>query len=191
MNTEIELAFASVAALTTWLHSQEIDTTAWGQGAAKQVNDLWQELVTGESSLQADPPLRCVQVVEVYVEQGGLLLVETAQHFVDGRVRARKRPPSEKMKPGEAPLAAAQRCLVEELAIDEAQLTLADPRISERTTLAESGSYPGLITAYTFYRVQLQVADLPTVPFQTVNAAHGQGDPVTAHQWAWLPRSDF
>lgn len=179
--------FATTDQLTHWLHTHQIDTTSWGQGAAKQVADLWQELVDGESTLQANPPLRCVEVVEVLVEREGQRLVETAQHFADGRVRARNRPPSEKLKPGEAPLAAAQRCLVEELAIEESRITVARQEITERVTLDESGSYPGLTTRYTFYRVYLQVAGLPTTPFTTTNAAHGDGDPVVAHQWAWQP----
>lgn len=180
-------ALTSTSALTHWLHTRQIDTSTWGQGAAKQVADLWQELVAGESTLQADPPLRCVAVVEVLVEREGQCLVETAQHFVDGRVRTRNRPPSEKLKPGEAPLAAAQRCLVEELGIEERRIRVVPREITERVTLDESGSYPGLTTRYTFYRVYLQVADLPTAPFTTTNAAHGDGDPVVAHQWAWLP----
>jgi 8-oxo-dGTP pyrophosphatase MutT (NUDIX family) len=180
-------ALTSTLALTHWLHTHQIDTTTWGQGAAKQVADLWQELVAGESTLQADPPLRCVAVVEVIVEREGQRLVETAQHFADGRVRARNRPPSEKLKPGETPLAAAQRCLVEELAIEHSRITVAQQAITQRITLDESGSYPGLTTRYTFYCVYLQVAGLPTTPFTTENAAHGHGDPVTAHQWGWLP----
>ncbi len=180
-------ALTSMSALTHWLHIHQIDTRGWGQGAAKQVADLWQELVAGESTLQADPPLRCVAVVEVLVEREGQQLVETAQHFADGRVRTRNRPPSEKLKPGEAPLAAAQRCLVEELAIEHNRITVAQQEITQRVTLDESGSYPGLTTRYTFYRVYLQVADLPTTPFTTTNTAHGHGDPVVAHQWAWQP----
>lgn len=187
MNTEIGLSFASATALTTWLHTQQIDTKTWGQGAAKQVDDLWHELMAGESTLQADPPLRCVRVVEVYVEQAGHRLVEAAQQLADGRVRARNRPPSEKLKPGEAPVAAAVRCLVEELTVDPAHITPTATPITERTVRDESGSYPGLQTAYTFYRVHVAVAGLPATAFTTANAAHGHGDPVVAHQWAWLP----
>jgi len=180
----------STAALTTWLHTHQIDTTAWGQGAAKQVDDLWHELMAGESTLQADPPLRCVRVVEVLVEQAGRRLVEAAQQLADGRVRVRNRPPSEKLKPGEAPFAAAVRCLVEELTVDPATITAANTPITERTVLDESGSYPGLQTAYTFYQVHLVVAGLPLTAFTTANAAHGPGDPVVAHQWAWVMLAD-
>ena len=180
-------ALTSMSALAHWLHTHQIDTTSWGQDAAKEVADLWQELVDGESTLQADPPLRCVAVVEVLVEREGQRLVEMAQQFADGRVRVRNRPPSEKLKPGEAPLTAAQRCLVEELAIEHSRITVARQEITQRVTLDESGSYPGLTTRYTFYRVYLKVAGLPTAPFTTINAAHGDGDPVVAHQWAWQP----
>lgn len=189
-NDDKVLTVSTATALTHWLHTHQIDTTTWGQGAAKQVTDLWQELVAGESTLQADPPLRCVEVVEVLVEREGQRLIETAQHFADGRIRERGRPPSEKLKPGETPLAAAQRCLVEELAIDSARITVASQAITQRISLDDSGSYPGLKTQYTFYRVHLQVDGLPQTTFTTINTAHDHGDPVTAHQWAWLPMSE-
>ncbi len=178
----------SLHQLLEWLKTQGIDTTAWGQGDAKSVGDLWQELLHGESTLQADPPLRRVQVVEVYVRENDRLLIESAQHFADGRVRTRNRPPSEKMHPAEAPLEAAQRCLVEELAIDPAALSFPLQQIPMRTIRDESGSYPNLSTEYTFYTVFARVHGLPSTSFTTPNAAHSDGDPIIAHQWEWVAR---
>ncbi len=179
------LPYPTLNQLRTWLHAHAIDTSAWGQGAAKALLDLWRELHQGESTLQADPPLRRVQVVEVHVTNGGRRLIERAQHFADGRVRTRNRPPSEKMHPLEEPLAAARRCLVEELAVPPAAITFPAQQITARTVRSESDSYPNLISEYTFYTVRAHVTGLPTTPFITPNAAHAAGDPVVAHQWEW------
>ncbi|MCB0186519.1 MAG: NUDIX hydrolase [Caldilineaceae bacterium] len=177
-------------ALAVWLHSQGVDTTPWGQGTAKSIHDLWHELQQGESSLRADPPLRCVQVVEVYIIAGTTLLVETAQHFADGRIRTRNRPPSEKLQPGEEPKAAALRCLQEELAVVPARVTISSQPISVRTIRDQSESYPNLTSEYTFYTVHVAVADLPTTAFTTPNLAHAAGDPIVAHRWAWVAREE-
>ena len=172
--------------LLEWLKTHGIDTNIWGQGDAKSVTDLWQELQHGESTLQADPPLRRVQVVEVHITNGDHRLIERAQHFADGRIRARNRPPSEKMHPAEAPLNAAQRCLVEELALTPAAIHFPTQQISMRTIRDNSGSYPNLTTEYTFYTVYAHVDGLPTTSFTTPNAAYGDGDPIIAHQWDWV-----
>lgn len=172
--------------LIEWLKTEGIDTTAWGQGDAKSVADLWQELQHGESTLQADPPLRRVQVVEVYVQEGDRLLIERAQHFADGRVRTRNRPPSEKMHPAEAPLEAAQRCLVEELMLAPSVIHFPPQPIPVRTVRDKSDSYPNLTSEYTFYTIFAHVNGLPTTSFTTPNAAHSDGDPIIAHQWEWV-----
>lgn len=182
-------AFPTAADLAQWLHAQGVDTAAWGHGDAKTVADLWQEHHHGECTLAADPALRIVHVVEVRVEQQGLLLIETEQQFADGRVRVRRRPPSEKLRPEEAPVAAAQRCLSEELALSPAAISFPTQEIPTRTLRDDSSSYPNLPSEYTFYTVHAQVTGLPTTSFTTPNAAHAAGDPIIAHRWAWVGRS--
>ncbi|MEZ4618235.1 MAG: hypothetical protein R2867_22350 [Caldilineaceae bacterium] len=174
--------------LTAWLVAQQIDTTAWGQANAKSVDDLWQELCHGECSLQENPPLRLVRVVEVIVTQGEQILIEAEQLFADGRIRARNRPPSEKMKPTEDPLTAAQRCLQEELAVAPVAICFPPQEIPARIVRDESGSYPNLISEYTFYTVHAQIAGLPATTFTTPNAAYADGDPIVAHRWMWVAR---
>jgi len=174
--------------LNSWLHAQQIDTSRWGEGEAKSVADLWQELQHGESTLQGDPALRRVRVAEVYVVRGDQFLIERAQHFADGRIRSRNRPPSEKMHPNETSLAAAQRCLIEELAVDPTTISIASQQIAIRTIRKQSDSYPNLLSEYTFYTVYTQVDSLPSGSFVTPNAAHSDGDPVIAHQWDWVTK---
>lgn len=180
------LTFPTPAALAAWLHAQQIDTTTWGQGAAKTVDDLWRETQQAESFLYPEAPLRRVQVVELWVEMGGRQLIEAEQVLTSGQVRRRNQPPSEKMLPGEDPFATARRCLAEELTItDEERIHFPPQQVHERQRLIESASYPGLVTQFTFYRVTVQVQALPDTPFTTTNAAHHHGDPVVAHQWRW------
>ncbi len=178
--------FANPQALALWLQAHQITTAAWGQGAAKSVAHLWQEVQNGESALSDETPLRRVRVVELLVLDGDHQLIEAAQILVTGQVRRRNRPPSEKMHPREDPFTAARRCLVEELGVAPTAIHIAPTQaISERQECADSASYPGLITQFTFYRVMAQVEHLPTTTFTTPNAAHAHGDPVVAHQWQW------
>jgi len=180
------LTFPTPQALAAWLHDQQIDTTTWGQGAAKTVTDLWRETQQAESALYPETPLRRVQVVELLIAAGGRQLIEAEQLLTSGQVRRRNQPPSEKMLPGEDPFATARRCLAEELAItDEARIHFPLQHVGERQLLVESASYPGLVTQFTFYRVTVQVQALPDTPFTTSNAAHHHGDPVVAHHWCW------
>ncbi len=180
------LTFPTPAALAAWLQAQQIDTTTWGQGAAKRVEDLWRETQQAESALYPDAPLRRVQVVELLIEAEGRQLIEAEQLLTSGQVRRRNQPPSEKMLPGEDPFATARRCLAEELAVtDDRHIHFPPQQVRERQLLVESASYPGLVTQFTFYRVAVQVQSLPDAPFTTNNAAHHHGDPVVAHRWQW------
>lgn len=180
------LTFATPEGLATWLQAHGIDLTAWDQGGAKSVEDLWRETQQAESALYAEAPLRRVSVVELLIVQAGRQLIEAEQLLTTGQVRRRNQPPSEKMLPGEDPFATARRCLAEELAITEAtHIHFPPQQVRERQLHVESASYPGLVTQFTFYGVTVQVQMLPDTPFTTTNAAHLHGDPVVAHHWRW------
>ncbi|MEZ4861834.1 MAG: NUDIX domain-containing protein [Caldilineaceae bacterium] len=179
--------FPTPEILADWLQAHAIETAAWGRGNAKSVTDLWREVQQAESALYTEPPLRRVRVVEVIVRQGTLMLLEAAQHLATGQVRRRDQPPSEKMHPHETPLMAAQRCLAEELGItDSATVRFAEQQVTTRTTEQESISYPGLVTEFTFYRLEAWVTGLPSGEFTTPNAAYSHGDPVIFHRWRWV-----
>lgn len=174
--------------LKKWLDTRGIDISQWGSADAKTVADLLCELQDGESTLSSDPPVRRVQVVEVLIYRDDQLLVEREQHFSDGRVRTRNRPPSEKMLPDEDPTAAARRCLVEELGVSSAAITFRPQEIPQRIVRTDSESYPNLLSEYHFFTVVASVEGLPHTTFTTPNVAHAKGDPIVAHRWAWVAR---
>jgi hypothetical protein len=177
--------FQSLSELADWLAASEVDAASRGQGESKRLIDLWAEYEGGEATFEDDPPMRLLEVAEVVIRRGDAILIEIEQEFGDGRRRARSVLPSEKLKPGESPLAAARRCLREELGLMEDEVTLAqEPRITEG--VADSPSYPGLLTRYRFHTFETTADSLPDEHFHTNNAA--PDDPIRRHYWGWRPK---
>jgi ADP-ribose pyrophosphatase YjhB (NUDIX family) len=179
------LTFASTTELKSWLGSKGIDTTRWGVDGAKTVENLWTELVEGESQLQDDPPQRQVRIVNVMIRDGQLLLVEGEQEFGANQSRYRGQPPAEKLKPGESPVEGAIRCLQEEMEVNPSRVQILAWTEEPEQVLLDSPSYPGLTTSYMRYEVEARVEGLPHRPFTTTEIAHNDGDPVKNHQWLW------
>ncbi|MFO7539206.1 MAG: NUDIX domain-containing protein [Chloroflexota bacterium] len=190
MNNEqeaVKRAWPGPTQLAHWLQAHGIDISRWGQGNAKEVADLWLELVQGDSVLETDPVRRQVTVVRVLIWQNGRLLLEIEQLLANGRSRRRHRPPSEKLKPGESYATAARRCLQEELGLADDQFHLHLDSHRRHQTAAISPSYPHLLTSYTFHDIEAESDHLPSAAFWRDNAAHAQGDPVQRHLWDWRP----
>jgi ADP-ribose pyrophosphatase YjhB (NUDIX family) len=171
--------------LQSWLDDANIDTSFWGEGNAKTVNHLWEEILEGEACLQEDPPLRLVDVVQIIIRRGRLMLLEKKQELGNGQVRFRNQPPSEKMKSGEDYTEAALRCFAEELGVAETAVTFHHDTYTKIESETDSLSYPGLKTRYTFHMIEADVAGLPDKDFWRENTAHDDGDPVKRHQWGW------
>ena len=167
--------------LRAWLENAGIDLTFWGRGDAKQLTDLWAEYTSGESSFFDEPPFRLVEVVQVNIRRGGLVLIEVEQRFNDGRRRVRSRPPAEKLKEGEAPRAAAIRCLHEELGLSEAEVHLEGSETAVEAIVV-STSYPGLPTHYKFYTFEARAEALPDDDFCLEDVS---GGPINCHLWGW------
>lgn len=174
--------FQNVSELAGWLAASGVDVDSWGQGESKRLSDLWVEYESGEAAFEDDPPTRLLEVAEIIIRRGDTSLIEVEQEFSDGRRRARFVPPSEKLKPGESPLAAARRCLSEELGLTEAGVTL-DPVYKLTEGTADSPSYPGLLTRYRFHTFEAAAAGLPDEDFYRDNAA--PDDPIRRHRWGW------
>ncbi|WP_406335650.1 hypothetical protein [Streptomyces sp. NBC_00203] len=171
--------------LQEWLARQGIPHESWGAGGSKSVRHLWNEISSGESTLSENPPLRQVAVVSLNIQVGGKQLTEARQLMADGAVRERNSPPTEKMKPGETVTAAALRCVVEELRVDESAVAIAPEPASVAVEELESPSYPGLPSSYRLYTIAAQVRGLPLTSFTTEEAPSGSDATVTTHYWEW------
>lgn len=177
--------FATREELESWLRTHAVDLSTWGKGAAKGVADLWAEIDKGESIMHDEPPLRTVQAVRVVVRRDSQILIEAYQGFSSGRRRARGRPPSEKMHPGESYTRAALRCLREELGVTHDRVNLKQETYRRKVWEGDPDSYPGLCTRYTFHVIDAAVQGLPHHDFRTDERATGPGEPIGVHYWEW------
>ncbi len=177
--------FPTADDLAAWLLEQRVDISAWGINGAKSVLNLWNEVWRGEAQLLPNPPLRLVQVVRVIIRRDRRVLVEASQTLTDGRKRERNRPPSEKVMPDEDPLAAARRCLMEEMGVAPDSITIHQESYRQEQFFGESQSYPGLESCYYFHVVDATVQGLPDGPFSTGEQSPGPGEPVSCHHWEW------
>jgi ADP-ribose pyrophosphatase YjhB (NUDIX family) len=177
--------FLNEQQLQAWLKAVGVNTALWGEGQAKTVGHLWVELDCGEAKLIDDPPLRLVDVVQIIIRRGKQVLLEVKQELDNNQVRFRNQPPSEKIKAGEDYSTAALRCLVEELGVKETAVTILHDTYTTTESETDSLSYPGLRTRYTFHLVEAIVSGLPNAAFWCENKAHGEGDPIVRHWWAW------
>lgn len=132
-----------------------------------------------------EPPARRVQAVRVVVRRQQYILIEAYQDFASGRRRARGRPPSEKMHPGESYADAALRCLREELGVTRERVNLKHETYRRKIWEGNPDSYPGLNTRYTFHVVDANVQGLPPHDFHTRELATGPGEPIDVHYWEW------
>ena len=180
-----ETNWSTIDELREWLTAVHIPIHTWGKDGAKTVEALWQEVAAGETVLQSAPPQRRVQLVEVVIRRGELVLVEAAQELADGQMRQRGILPAEKMKAGEDVETAVLRGLQEELGVAHEAVTTLTDTYKKIETLKASPSYPGLPTHYTVHQFAVQITGLPDGDFWVDNESHEQGDPVKRHHWSW------
>lgn len=146
--------------LTNLLSSTEIDTSSWGKGEARTLEDFVRELEQGESVLSVNSKgelLRTVSIACVDITYKDLKLIEERQVFEDGRVRIRglSATVTEKILPGETPEKAALRGLDEELGIKNTDtFESIDTKESLRM---ESPSYPGVKSRYIVHHFEATI----------------------------------
>ncbi len=179
------LQFTQLNELITWLHTQGINPAAWETANGKRVENLWQEWLQGEFEFQGTPPMRYIQVLQLIIRREEFVLIEAEQELGDGSRRTRGLPPSEKIKRGETYLEAAMRCCYEEIGVSAQAVQLLSESYRQWEETAESPSYPGLPTHYTFHSLQAIITGLPAEDFWRDNHAFAQGDPVKRHRWGW------
>ncbi len=177
--------FKNLESLANWLKTCGIDTGTWGTGQYKTVANLWEEYESGEISFEENPPLRNVNVVQILVRRGSMILLEIEQAFAGGERRFRNQPPSEKIKANETIIDAAYRGLNEELGLRHDQISLKITGDAREEITIESPSYPGLPTRYMMQTVVACVDGLPAEDFWRDNRAFSKGDPIHRHLWGW------
>ncbi|KAK4769929.1 hypothetical protein SAY87_030461 [Trapa incisa] len=207
--------FATPQSLSDWLKPRMSSDSfaSWGiKPGTKNVNNLWLELSEGETSLaDSIPPIRTVNVVTVrIIGQDGAILIESRQELSDGSVRNRRRPLSEKMKPGETTEGAVFRAVKEELGSiisrpAEEIVTIVPGSYRKNVEERSSASYPGLPARYILHSVDAIVEGLPAGDFYTdeEDEYEGCGEMVMGsgiadqviwvkrHHWEWVIPDSF
>jgi len=149
--------------LTVLLQQYGIRLESFGQNSAKSLDHLLTEIVDGETVL-AEQDGRLVRKVSVLgvdvfanINDCAQHLVEDRQVFTDGRVRRRQMPTSisEKLHQGEDVFAAVARALEEEIGV--CKFTLLTPVPKTRVEIEDSPSYPGILSEYTKYEVEILI----------------------------------
>merc|ERR1719271_1074446 len=107
--------------LQEWLEGHGVDVKKWSTSTKfKSCERLWEEIEKGESELVFEngdaTPKRIVEVMNVRVQRGDLVLTETYQQQREGSFRLRFVPYlAEKMRSGEDFAEAARRGMIEEV----------------------------------------------------------------------------
>ena len=186
-STVLSGTLATAQELNAWLTKNGIDTSLWGTGKAKRVENLMDEVEKKESTLYllGGKVFRCLTVVKVVVRHPDLPEHHLAcyrQTMEDGRERPRNELPSEKAFAGERARAAAERCLTEEMGdhLTPANVTLYDDTLVGWDEVVESPSFPGLCTQYRLYQMEATIPSLPRHAFVSVEGKK-------RHAWEWRP----
>ena len=175
--------------LTTWLHEHGVDTSEWGTGTRKTVQNLLEEVENKECTLiyENQKAVRCVEVAKVLIKREGSsqILIETKEIKPDGKKKKRNSPMSEKMKAGESPIDVGIRGVKEEVGMD----CFIKPG-SEINTIVEdetSASYPSLLGRYTVHVMTMIIKDIPDHAFNTIEIS-SIGE--RTHCWKWVEENE-
>lgn len=138
----------------------DIPICSYGEGKAKRLEDLFNEVNDGDCELiiSKDAIYRKVSVIKAKILFQNLILKEVKQVFSDER-KDRERGflcVSEKIICGENKEKALKRAIVEELNITS-DINFLIKEEEEETK--ESSSYPGLKTIYTFINFEVALTD--------------------------------
>jgi len=172
---------ASEKALQDFLESCSVKTSRFGQGNAKPLSWLYQELQEGtcylensEETAPASPGtsrrsrlLRVVEPIFIRLRFRGKVLVQEKQKFPDGRVRMRNMLLAEKKEPRDSGgiVSTVHRAIHEELGVSMEDLRRDDVMKYRTDTYhfeiehIDSPSYPGLASAYRTHHVQVDILE--------------------------------
>lgn len=174
---------ASTDAMAKLLMEHAIDTTTFGRGEAKSMENLKRELKDGSSKLTLDETRHrnLVRVTDIVIlrvwiaiAKHDLFLIEASERFSDGRERKDLyRLPGSKRLPQESTQQTVIRILRTELAMQESWVSfqLGDAERFEEEQ--ESKSFPGVRTIYKKEIVPCEITIKSEEILGKINACHG------------------
>ncbi len=178
---------SAASALKHQLKSAGINTSAWGSGKSKSIEELQEEINSGKSSLIISGNgeiLRKVEVAKVDLffntpEGKRLKLIEEKRVFSDGREKSRDtaHSVSKKIRKAKTPQSAIKDAIEKKLGIT-GDINLTELDMEEDTNL--SPSYPGLRSVYIFYNFR---ADLKPEQFIPSGYTEKHPDKITVYSW--------
>lgn len=113
-----KIIVSDIASLEIELNRFNIDTSLWGIGDAKSINNLFTELEKNDCILVNLNGIlhRVVSALSVLIIRDNLVLMEKEQILPDNRIRIRNLPLAEKITLDETPIDPNIRAINEELA---------------------------------------------------------------------------
>jgi hypothetical protein len=151
--------------LVNFLQKHKIDTTRYGVGQAKTLQEFSAELLKGDASLTTNnfgKPIRVVEPVllKLIDERNGSVLVQAEQTYPSGETVKLNRLPGTKRRPDESHFLSARRIVQRHLKIDPNQVMIEADTVQEFDETKESAAFPGLLT---LYRKRIVTANLEKV----------------------------
>jgi len=138
--------------LTEFLSKNKIDTSAWGKGTFKSLEDFSEELTKGEATLSKGADGKIKRVVDIVVMQltraeTGDILIEASETYKDSKQEL-NRLPAVKRRGDEHQFITARRMITKYLQLPDNFVTIdhTDVKIIEEEQ--ESRAFPGLSTIY-------------------------------------------
>ncbi len=188
----------SVETLRQTLDSNGINTSLYGEGCAKSLQQLFNEIRLGESVLMTkDGKLtRNIHIMTIYLFNKNKVLIEWEQKFHPTRdreefTRSRYISLAEKYYPHENKENVLTRALKEELGIDYNHKGILN--ITECNEIRNSNSYPELETHYhcvsVFIDTEISSINIPDDFVYT--EYFDNGDPRLTTTWKWLTKHEL
>jgi len=184
------LAASRVAVVKDMLEDYGIDTSRFGVGGARTMQEFAEEVEAGSAKLMLDArkTKALVRVVDICLLRlactlGGTTsyVVETLQQYEDGRHLASTRLPGTKKAPYESTRGAVQRLIVDIMGLQDFELELDFDIIEVSEEEESSPSFPGVRTVY---RKEMVAGLLLTTDPKTL-AKIGIHSEVAQSGWKW------
>ena len=177
------MKFNNIGELRSFLQDK-VDINVWKRPNYNTINDLFEEISRGETTIKAFPLCRSLSIVKIFIYQERKVLVEEKIVTSSNKYQLRNSAPSEKIVSNETPLDAFYRGLKEELNINSDQIK--DYSIKDfYTETMNSPSYPGLLSTYKIYECECQLKIRLESKFTTIEIEQNEE---IIHTWKFVER---